>query len=483
MSFRSLNLMRVRTALTCGFLCAVVWTSVVSAQTQQQQSGQSGQTGTSSGAPPMSGASGSQDQEPAPPVATPAQPVTGSLAPHVQAAGEIRSAIGVGFHADEYVDSNVLGIAGSSDWLATTDVGGHFDIQRARETSDLMLTVAGGALLYPGNTQYNSGYGAAGITDTIGFRRGSLVVTDLFTILPDSPLGFGAGGLDGIPGNSLSSYGLLNPSATPDQSIQSLQTNRLSNEALVQGEWNSSPRTSWTFTGGYGILHYTNSAYVQPSDFNAGVGYNRSISRNNVLGISESANIYRFSPSVYSMNDNVVNVTYGRNISRRLVFRAGAGPEIDTFTYQIGPAPGTRISYNVNVGLSYASSNRARLDFSGYRYVSGGSGILFGAVTTGAQISAIKSVARHLSLTASVGYNLNQSLVQTSTATSSYGSFFVTAGISRTLGRTASIFARYNFEHQTASGATCINAICLASFNRQEGFIGFSWDTRPFSID
>ena len=415
---------------------------------QGQQTGQSGST-PPVGSSPVPGSS-TQDQGPVSPVATSTQAVTGAFNPQVEAAGEVRSSVVFGVHADEYVDSNILGTATSS-WLATTDIGGHLDLTRERETSDLALTVSGGGLIYPGNSQYNSGYGSAGITDTIKFRRGSLVLTDLFTFLPDSPLGFGAGGPNGIPGTPLSSYGLLNPSATPDQTILNSQTNRLSNELLAQGQWSSSVRTTWTFTAGYGILHYTNSAFVQPSDFNFVIGYNRALTPNDVLGLSDSATLYRFSPSIYSTNDNTITVTYGRNLSRKLALKVGAGPEIDTFTSQVGATPGTRLSYSVNLGLNYVYK-RAQLQVSGYRYVSGGSGILFGAETTGAQISISQPIGRAWALTGSVGYNLNQALSQTATAGSSYGSLIVSGAVSRRIGRTASVFLRYDVQHQSAAG-------------------------------
>jgi hypothetical protein len=441
---------------------------------QGQQTGQSGST-PPVGSSPVPGSS-TQDQGPVSPVATSTQAVTGAFNPQVEAAGEVRSSVVFGVHADEYVDSNILGTATSS-WLATTDIGGHLDLTRERETSDLALTVSGGGLIYPGNSQYNSGYGSAGITDTIKFRRGSLVLTDLFTFLPDSPLGFGAGGPNGIPGTPLSSYGLLNPSATPDQTILNSQANRLSNELLAQGQWSSSVRTTWTFTAGYGILHYTNSAFVQPSDFNFVIGYNRALTPNDVLGLSDSATLYRFSPSIYSTNDNTITVTYGRNLSRKLALKVGAGPEIDTFTSQVGATPGTRLSYSVNLGLNYVYK-RAQLQVSGYRYVSGGSGILFGAETTGAQISISQPIGRAWALTGSVGYNLNQALSQTATAGSSYGSLIVSGAVSRRIGRTASVFLRYDVQHQSAAGATCNSTVCLATFNRQEGFVGFTWDSR-----
>lgn len=477
MSFRDKNSVGIGAIpLSLMFLLAAVCAPATIASPQQQQGAQSGQNPTSPVSPLPGSNNQDQNQEPASPIAIASQPVTGALAPHVEAAGEIRSAVVFGVHADEYVDSNVLGTATSSGWLATTDIGGHIDLRRERETSELVLTASGGGLIYPENSQYNSGYGAIGITDTLGFRRGSLLLTDIATFLPDSPLGFGAGGPNGIPGTPLSSYGILNPSATPDQTILNLQTNRLSNELLAQGEWNSSPRTAWTFTAGYGILHYTNSAFVQPSSINFSVGYNRTLSPGSVLGLSDSATLFRFSPSIFSTNDNVVNVSYGRNVTRKLAFKVGAGPEIDTFTAQVGVTPSTRLSYSINLGLSYLYK-RAQLQVSGYRYVSGGSGVLFGAETTGAQISVSQPVGRSWVLTASVGYNENQALSQTATAGSSYGSLIATGGVSRLIGRTASVFLRYDVQHQSSSGATCSGTICLLTFNRQEAFIGFSWDS------
>jgi hypothetical protein len=98
-------------------------------------------------------------------------------------------------------------------------------------------------------------------------------------------------------------------------------------------------------------------------------------------------------------------------------------------------------------------------------------------------VSVSQPVARRWTLIGNVGYNLNQSLAQTATASSSYGGLFVTAGISRMFGRSTNFFVRYSVQRQTTSGSTCSNTVCLSAFNSQQGFIGFSWNTRRLPID
>jgi hypothetical protein len=458
------------------------------AQGQQQQQGtQSQTTGPTTPVPPVTSGQQGQDQAPVSPIVAPAsEPVTGAYAPTVEAAGETRSMFQFGLHASATADSDALGLSNGAGWDYITDFGGHLDLQRIRKTSELTLSYIGGGIVYDKQSEYDGFYQGLTVSDQIEFRNWTLHLTDQFSYLPESAFGFDTGGLAGV-GGALGGFNLLNPNVAPDQSILSLQSQRISNSAVAQASINTSARSVWTLNGDYGILHYMQAGYLQPSNYNAGVGYNYTLSRRSTIGVSYQLTLYRFNPSISSINDHVVLLTYGRSITGRLAFHAGAGPEFDTFSSPGGPQP-SRLQWSANVGLTY-QYNQTAFQASGYRGTSGGAGVFVGAETSGAQIGASRPAGRRWSLAGSVGYSISQTLSQTSDLVGltgsggSYQAWYVSASAARNIGRTNQVFVRYNLQRQTTGGTVCGTGICLEPFYRHQVSVGINWDMRPKAID
>jgi hypothetical protein len=469
-------------------LAAAVCLPASWAQGQQQQQGtQSQTTGPTTPVPPVTSGQQGQDQAPVSPIAAPPEAVTGPFAPSVQGTGETRSMFQVGFHVSETVDSNPLGLSNASAWDLITDFGGHVDLQRVRSTSDLKLSYNGGGIVYDKYSQYDGFYQGLTVSDQIEYRSWTLHLTDQFSYLPESAFGFDTGGLAGV-GGALGGLNFLNPNVAPDQSILTLQSQRISNSAVAQATINTSARSSWTLNGTYGILHYMQAGYLQPSNYNAGVGYNYTLSPRNTLGVSYQLNLYRFSPGISSINDHVVLFTYGHTVTGRLAFHAGAGPEFDTFGSSSGPQPASRLQWSTNAGFTY-QYDRTAIQASGYRGVSGGAGVFVGAETSGAQIGASRPVGRRWLLSGNVGYSISQTLSQTSDLigltglSGSYQAWYVSASVARNIGRTNQIFVRYNLQRETTGGTVCGTGICVQPFSRHQISVGINWDMHPVAID
>jgi hypothetical protein len=467
-------------------LCAFAF-SAGAAECQQQDPQK---TSNGSAAPIAPDTTGQQQQgqatPPVSPVASPSTPVTGVLAPSAGAQGDTQSMLQLGFQGSEGLDTNPLGISssGSSQLESVTSVGAHLSLHRQRETSDLSLQFVGGGIFYPTLSQYNSTYQELGISESLGFRRWSLHFNDQMSYLPQSAFGFDSGGLaglGGIAGSPLSGVTLLNPNVAPNQTILSLQTRQLSNIVTGQATIHSSFRSTWTLNADYGVLHYFESGYLNPSNYDVGIGYNYSLSRQDVFGVSYKLDLIRFGSGYGSIDDHIVLFTYGHHVTERLSFQAGAGPDYYREYLYTAPQATSSVQWAANVGVSY-QYNRVALQASGYRGVSGGAGIFAGAETSGVALTAGRPLTRLWSASVNTGYTINQALSQSlDTTTSSYQAWFIGASAARTLSRSAKLFILYSLERQASGG--CTGAVCVNQFYSNQLSVGFNWDLHPIELN
>jgi hypothetical protein len=455
---------------------AAICLTASSARAQQQGSQTNPVPPTGSATP----AQGQQNktQEPASPVSASPNPITGALAPLLGEGGESVSTLLLGFHANELADSNPNGSGGPS-WAASTDIGAHLKLHVARRSSDLLLTYTGGAYIYNQSqfSQFDSSYHALSVAEVISFRRVTVHLNDEFDYLPESPLGFGGGGFGGLLGG----FSLLNPNVVPDQSALTVQAQRLSNTLVAEADITTSARSSWTITANYGILHYLQAGFLQPSNYSFGAGYNHSLSARHTIGVNYKLNLLRFTPNLASIDDHAVLVNYGYQTGGRFSFQAGAGPDFTTFQLLGSPGTTSRVSWSANAGIAYQYSKTA-LQFSAYRAVGGGSGVYFGSESNGVQFSASHPLSRFWTMFASAGLQDSQSLSQTALTSSSFKTLYFTASASRNISRTASLFARYDFQHEIVNGTACSGLACVAPFTRHQISVGFSWDMRPMPL-
>ena len=466
------------TRLWAPILVAAICLPASSAWAQQQQGSQTNPVPPTGPATPTTQGQQDKHQDPASPIATPTT-ITGDLAPSLSEGGSSRSTLQFGLHADEFADSNLAGSLSSPGWGATTDIGGHLDLHILRRSDDFTLSFTGGAFIYNQSqySQYDSTYQSVSAAEVLSLRRMTLHLNDQFGYLPESPFGFGGGGLGGLFGGLT----LINPNALPDQSALTLQSQRLSNLVLAEADITTGARTSWTITGSYGILHYLQSGFLQPSNYSFGVGYNRTLSAKQTIGVSYRLNLFRYNPNLSSINDQSVLVNYGYQTGGRLSFQFGGGPDFTSFTSLGSIAPASRISWSANAGFTY-QYNKTSLQFSAYRFVGGGAGLYLGAETSGFQFSATHPLGRFWTVSASTGFVDSQSLSQTSATNTSYQSWFFGASASRSISRTGSLFARYNYQRELTNGNVCNGSLCLAPFQRQQISVGFSWDMHAIAL-
>lgn len=457
------------------FLSAVFVLAVacVPAAYARQQTASSADTQT-----PPGGSQSTAQKEPASPVAGVVPTITGGLAPNVGDSGGTQSQIKAGVQYSELFDSNFQNTNGTAGWNAISTIGGHLDLQRAGANSALFFSYSGGGFIDPKDSSLNSSFHQFQASETLQFRRLTLQFADSFSYLPQSSFGFGGGGYGGSPFVGIA---ILNPNLLPGQGILSTAANRVSNSFLAQAAYASSPRTAWTFTGNYGLLHFTSPLYVNSADYGFSAGYNYQLTARDVIGASFLFDATRFSPSVASINNSTINFNYGRHISNELMFQIGIGPQLSQYNPVGAPSMGTRFAWNLNAGLSYLHGHTTT-NVSYLHGVTEGGGILIGATTSMVSIGVSHPFGAYTTASGSFGVSRNGSLPQTGVISNSYTSEFVTIGINRKLGQEFSVSATYNFTRQTTNGAPCVTAVCGPQVLRHQIFIGFGWDMRPKAL-
>lgn len=424
------------------------------------------------------GSQGVPQKEPASPVVGATPTITGGLAPTVGDSGDVHSQLTFGLQYSELFDSNFANISGNSGWDEISTIGAHFDLHRTGAGSALTLSYSGGGYIDPKNSANDSSYHQATASETLQFRRWTLELVDSFSYLPQSSFGFGGAGGGGSP---LLGITLLNPDVIPSQGILTGAANRLSNTAYAQASYSSSQRTAWTFSGSYGLLHYTDAGFLNSADYGFSAGYNYQLTGKDIIGFSYQFDGVRFSPTTASINNHTINFNYGRHISNQLSFQVAAGPQLNDFVPVVGPSTGVRVAWNANAGLSYLHG-RTMTNVSYLHGVTGGGGILVGATTDTGSVTVSHPLGRSSSISGSAGISRNSSLPQASVLGTTFDSQYASAGFTRKLGQQASLFANYYLTHQTANAGPCTTAACGPQFIRHQIYVGFSWDMRPYPL-
>jgi hypothetical protein len=418
------------------------------------------------------GKTATKQEEPASPVVGSPPTVTGSLAPNVGDTGDAHSELTAGLIFSELFDSNYQNLNGSSGWNELTTIGGHMELHRMGAGNDLIVRYVGGGYIDPKNSAIDTSYHQLDASESFQFRRWTLTLDDVFSSLPQSAFGFGGAGLSGGIGIGIT---ILNPFVLPNQSILTNQGKRISNVALAQAQVNATPRSSWTFTGSYGLLHFTNPINLDPTNGTFAVGYNYQLSPRDTIGVSYQFTAIRFTPPIQSINDNSVQVTYGHHISDRLIFQAGIGPDMYTSTPLFGPSNGLQTSLGANASLAY-QLNHTSLNAAFTRGVSNGAGVIAGATSTGVVFSVSHHFGQWTTVNGAIGYASNHSLPQAAVATTNYNGVNASAGFTRQLSRSFSVNASYNLLNQSTNAPACSGVSCAGPVLRHQIWVGFSWD-------
>lgn len=397
------------------------------------------------------------------------------------------------FNVNSTLDSNALSGTGQSGWINENWITAGIDVHRISQNTDLTLSYLGGGMVSDNSAVGNSVTQQFELGDKFTFRRWVLSVFDQADYIPEAGLGYG-GGFGAISGLSGLGTGLgLQNGFLPDQSILTVRGQRLANSSIGQIDFLLSRRSSFTFVGGYSLLHFFDASLLDSHEATFQAGYNYQLSRQDTIAV-----LYNFTQVGYSgfdqrINDHRVNVSYGRRVTGRLAFQVAAGPEVVFFRLPISgsstsgstaaPASGsTKVLWSLSTSSSY-QFRRSQVGVSYVHGVNGGSGVLAGAEGDLVTGTASRALSRSLDGGLQFGYSRNSGLTTTSTSSNQvYGYWFGGANLSHPWGRTLNVFVNYQVEFQSSNASFCVGPACTDSLTRHLVSIGLGWRDHPLAF-
>jgi len=454
---------------------------------QQQEQGQTGQASDQPAQPisayhsPLSALGGNQDQNQNPSGLQPdTHPLAGAQNLGLGTAPTEHSYWQPTISVFSTLDSNAFGL--SSGWVTYTSVLGALQVHRLSARNNLTLNYAGGGTFTTNSSVGNSVLQRLELGDTVSLRRATLSVFDTAAYLPETSFGFGGLGGLSLPGSG--SLGLGN-GYVPQESILAARDQRILNTSIGQMNYLLSPRASLTFLGGYSLLHFYGSGYLDIRQPMFQAGYNYQMTPLDTVAVLYNFSDIQFGGLNESIRDNRADLSYGRRVTGRIAFQVQAGPEIVTFQVPSSATTagsGPKYLWNLNSSLSYALE-RGSLGLSYMHGVNAGSGVLVGAVGDTVGVTANRALAREFTGGLRFGYARNSSLNGPTQlfANRNYDYWYGGADLNHPFGRYLSLVMSYQFQRETSNSPLCIGSSC-GTFSRNTISIGFTWQDHPFAF-
>jgi hypothetical protein len=454
-----------------------------------------------------------EDHLPTPPVVAGTSydaPLTGASQPIIGLVAS-RSYIVPSVYFFGQLDSNGANTFGFNRFASINTIMGSVAIQKLGRTSQFNLGYLVGRSFSNDGGSFNATTHEGAASEMWSRGRWDGFILDRFQYSSQAAfLGgatpFDVTGLNTVAGLSDTGPVILRTTFLPGQGISTTYGPRLSNSLVGQVNNHLSRRLFFTAVGDYQLLHFYNPSQnnlpagegfnlidSSSAGFQAGIGYQRS--RRDTFAV-----VYRFRDLWYggfpiSIRDNIVEGAYQRQVGERLLFQAGAGPEISFIHDPIAAAAGnptseTRASWTADALVSYQLTRE--LGFSaGYdHFLSSGSGIFFGSITDRAFVNVTRQLSRLWTVTVIASYSHNKNLIPLFTATTTlvpanatFDSIYGGVEMKRRFGRDSEVFFGYVGRYQTSSFILCPTGVCAGSnlVGHQFNF-GFAWHLKPVPI-
>jgi len=391
-------------------------------------------------------------------------------------------------HADLFLGatSNALDSTVNTGWTPWSYVLGGVDLHRVSGVQHLFVNYTGGGVFVGGGQANNGVYQALNLSDQFKFRRFTLAFLEQFSYSPEPSLG--AGGFADLNG----SLG-LGSSFAPSQGILTTRDQNLNNSSLAQLDVPLSKRSSLTFAGGYSLLHYFDNTNLSYGDVLFRSGYNYQMTRNDTIALVYQFSGLRYSNFGQSINLNTMHVSYGRRVTGRLAFQVAAGPEFAHFQTPITSSVGgagsgsptssstTQTYFSFESSLQYAF-NRTNVAATFSHGVSGGGGVLAGALADTVGGSVSRQWTRTWNASGSLGYTRNSGLGVVGNATpnhQTYDYWFAGVSVSHPWTRELSLQGSYHLQYQNSNSSFCVGVTCGTSIIVHEFSFGVDWRRLP----
>ncbi len=419
----------------------------------------------------------------------PSTPLTGVEGFTPGSSGQMRSYFIPSFQIFEMGDSNFRMRPGGDSFETISTVVGSLAFQRVGKKNVVALDYSGGGAFFTHHSDFNYTMHEFGITETYHGPKWGFVLDDRAAYLPESPFGyagFGWGGglgldLGGAFGTNLSN---LDPRFSPGQSLISGPGSRIMNVGTAQVSYTSSPRSTFTLSGSYGLLHFRTPGSINSRDAMFMAGYNRAFNARDTIGLSYGYSTFQFGDLHTSFAAHFGELTYGHRITGRLAVSAGAGVELIAVPASLAGTSRTITSWVANSSLNYTAGRNA-LAVTYYRYPSNGGGVSAGAQTQYVTFTWSRQLTRNWSGSMGPGYARNQTLLKANNgqAQTTWDSVYANASLSRALGRYMNMFLGYYLQTQRSQAETTLGGTAHISMLRHVVTFGFDWHPRQIMLE
>jgi hypothetical protein len=381
---------------------------------------------------------------------------------------------------------------GTNHFSGDTHALGSLALQRMWKRYETTLDYTGGASFYVGQSVLpNSQVHSLDLLNRVLWRTGSLQVRDCFSYLPEGIFGGSYGGVGALSGDVQGGMCAGGPGRDffGGPQLGSLgSAPRITNISAVDIQNSLSPRSAVTLAGGYSLSHFTtsNSGLIDSRQITGEAGYNYALSRRNTVAISYAFQQFTFpNAGVGRFNDHVIQLLFGHQISGRMDFVIGAGPQFLHFALPAtAGGSSSQITASGRATFRY-QFKKAALSVSYDRYESPGSGLFAGATTDLAHFSVTRPLSRRWDLMTDVGYSHNTRLQTSPLAlqTGSYDYAYAGGRLTHLFTRTLDGFLMYQFDNTHLRNSVCLNASCGNLSDRHLFGVGFSWHPQAIRLD
>lgn len=433
--------------------------------------------------PADTGAPQTGDSTPQTPSSSARQPLTGAEEFTLSRMGASHSYFVPSLQYAQSMFSTGIDTFPTSNLESISTISGVFALHHVWRRYDFTAQYSGVGLLYYNHPDQNTSAHNFAISQRIDGKRSSLLLTDVVTYLPESSYGYArfggldtfGGGYSGYGGVYTGSTGGLNTVFLPDQSILTGASSQVGNSVVAQYDYLTSPLSSVTLTGSYVSLFFPGSQLINYKSAIVRIGYDRSISPKNSIGLFYQGGAFWFGSSGVNFTNHDISLDYRRAITHRFAFEAGAGPQVNVFQNSV-LQQNVQFSWQAQALLSY-QLERMSLGIDYHHYTSGGSGVYQGAHTDTVGVRTSLPFSRTWATDLSLGYAYNTSLQahQLLAGSSSYNSWYGTINLQHTVNRWMSLFVGYNLRQQMSSQTTCVGTACGTFYAQQYFTFGINW--------
>jgi hypothetical protein len=373
---------------------------------------------------------------------------------------------------------------GNSSPASITYLTGRLALNKISTHSELLLDyLAGGGFSTYSTQGGNSVVQSLDFAETIKAGRWSQMFGEQFSYLPASAFNFGGLGGLGSFGVGLNSVGVspgFRQDLIPNQSIVTNGADRISNSAITQTTYALGYRSSLSFYGTYGTLHFLNGGLQDNNTVSTGAGYNYLLSPLNSMSVSYGFGRISLSHFPVGIDSHSVQLSFARRITGRISFQFGAGPDVQIYRSPLAGS-GTILSWGLTTGLNYQRQSWG----TGFNYnhsLTGGSGVLPGAETDMVSGHAARTFGNWQATTI-VGYSRNRGLEQTLINPIAPQTWYAGAQMSRRFVSFGSFFVSYNVSRQSSLVVVCSLPACQTGGVTQTVSVGYNWGFRPIILE